>query len=51
MAFVFEMPLMVSEMRTLKAGAVIDWDQQKADLLLQIFFLANVFIQNYCEAS
>ena len=31
-----EMPLMVSEMSMLKAGGVINWDDQKLDLILQV---------------
>ena len=43
------MPLMVSEMLILKAGGVIDWDEQKYDLVLQVCFLVNVFLQVYCD--
>ena len=44
-ALTCEMPLMVCEISMLKAGGVITWDDQLADLILQMLFLVNVFIQ------
>ena len=38
-AVVCELPLMVSEMCMLKAGGIIDWDEQKYDLILQVIFI------------